>query len=99
MKAPRTKDETRNAAYFQRSAAEPGDDGQRRIHEDHLEQEDHHHADVVGSALRQEHAVLSEQAKGLAEQRDSIFGVQRRSAAQIATPPTPPIWIAKPISQ
>ena len=68
MKAPSTNDETRNAANFQRSAAEPVTMVERRVHEDHLEQEDHHHADIVGAAVHQEEAVLPEQAEGLAEE-------------------------------
>src|SRR5713226_9215007 len=40
-----------------------GDDRQRRIHENHLEQEDDHDADIVSSMVHQEISVLSEQAK------------------------------------
>ena len=47
-----------------------GDDGQRRIHEDHLEQEDDHHADVIGMP-GEEHALRAEEAPGLAEEASS----------------------------
>ena len=76
-----------------------GDDGQRRIHEHHLEQEDHHHGDVIGAALREEKSVLSEQAEGLAEQGDGVLGVQRRRAAQVADAADAAHLDAKPISQ
>ena len=61
-----------------------GDDRQGRIHEDHLEQEDHHDRHVIGAALREEEPVLSEEAEGLAEQGDGVLGVQGRRSAQVA---------------
>ncbi len=40
--------------YFQRSAQPPGHDGQCRIHEDHLEEEQDHDTDVIGRAAQEE---------------------------------------------
>src|SRR2546427_10774578 len=44
------------------------DYGQRRIHEYHLEQEQDHDADVVGSMVHQEISILTEQAEWLIEE-------------------------------
>ena len=60
-----------------------GHDGQGRIHEDHLEKEDDHHADVIG-APGEEHSAFAEDAPMGAEQRDQMLGVQRLQPAQIS---------------
>ena len=59
-----------------------GHDGQGRIHEDHLEQEDDHDADVVG-APGEEHAAFTEDAPVGAEDGDQMLRVQRLQSAQI----------------
>src|SRR5438132_474780 len=46
-----------------------GDDGERRIHEHHLEEEHHHDADVIGGAP-EHHPLRAEQPPVLAEQTD-----------------------------
>ena len=77
-----------------------GDDGQRGVHEHHLEQEDHHDADVIGAALRQEDAVLAEQAEGLAEDVDGESRAQRGRAAEVGDRRRRrPSGCEKPISQ
>ena len=68
MKAPISTEETAKVEELPALGAGTGDDGQGRIHEDHLEQEDDHHADVVGVA-GEEHAALPEDAPIGAEQR------------------------------
>lgn len=50
-------------------------DGQGRIHEDHLEQEDDHHANIVG-APGEEHTAFAEDAPMGAEQREHVLSVQ-----------------------
>ena len=59
------------------------DDGQGRIHEHHLEQEDDHHAHVIG-VTGEEHAALAEEAPRFSEQRERVFAGQWLQASEIA---------------
>ena len=68
MNAPSMNEETQKRRELPAFGGRAGDDRQGGIHEDHLEQEDHHDGDVIGAAVRQRNPVLSEEAEGLAEQ-------------------------------
>ena len=59
-----------------------GNDGQRRIHEDHLEEEDDHDAHIV-CVSGEEHAALSAEAPIGAEEIQHMFADQRLQAAQV----------------
>src|SRR5271157_6670735 len=61
----------------------PCRDGGAGIHENHLKQEQHHDADVVGSSVHQEQTMLAEQSKRFAKQRNGVFRIQWGSAAQV----------------
>src|SRR6266853_4863689 len=60
-----------------------GHDGERGIHEDHLEQEQHHGEDVVGAAMHEEVAALSPQPEGLAKHVDDELAAEHRRTTQI----------------
>ena len=99
MNAPSTNDETRNAANFQRSAAEPVTMVSGGVHEDHLEEEHDHDADVVGAALVRKKPFWPNRPKALP---NSVMVYSAFSGAvppRLPMAPTPPIWMAKPISQ
>ena len=58
-----------------------GHDGQRRVHEDHLEQEQHHHADVIGRA-REEEPLSAPQAPVVSQQVNGELVTERTGATQ-----------------
>ena len=58
-----------------------GHDGQCRVHEDHLEQEQNHHADVIGGAGEEE-SLGAPKAPVVSQQVNGEFMVERIDATQ-----------------
>ena len=58
-----------------------GGDGGRGVHEDHLEEEEGHHRDVIGTP-GQEKAFVAEEAEVLAEEMEGHFVAQIGAHAQ-----------------
>src|SRR5262249_19650192 len=58
----------------------------RRIHEHHLEQEQHHDGDVIRSVMHQKIAILAEEAERFVEEFDAVLHAEWRNPAEVAIP-------------